>query len=530
MLLDLDRSGDVAASGYDVCVVGAGAAGISLAVDLVRQGLRVLLLEGGRAGYDQRSQALYDGETEGLPFTGLTEGRFRVLGGTTTQWGGQVLEIDDHVFAPRPWAPGGEWPIAKADLEPHYRRALELEGLAGASDDADAIWRELDGAAPPFGPEVVPAFSRWCPETNFWTLHGPELTRSPLCTVVTSANACELLLAEDGRTVRAVRCRTLGGRVVDFEATRFVLAMGAIETCRLLLQQRDGPWNAHDQVGRRLQEHLCCTVATVEVRDLRRAERQFRHSNVGGFRYHTKLKLSPAAQARLGALDVCGVLVGINKGKDDLAYAFETVRLARMRRFQEITPERAAHFIGHAHLLLWHKFPLGERALDAWGPKTTIKLEAHCEQSPLSEGRITLTSEKDELGLRRARVSWRVSDLERRSIRAFVEVAREAFETAGIGAVTPDPGVMDDGDALDARFRESFHHLGGLRMAARPTEGAVAPDLRLHGTTNAYVCSSAAFPSAGFVNPTHTLIALAARLAGQIAGEVAPNAPELEIA
>jgi choline dehydrogenase-like flavoprotein len=55
--------------------------------------------------------------------------------------------------------------------------------------------------------------------------------------------------------------------------------------------------------------------------------------------------------------------------------------------------------------------------------------------------------------------------------------------------------------------------MGGMRMAESETAGVVDPNLRLHGTKNVYVCSCAAFPTSGYSNPTHTLLALTVRLA-----------------
>ena len=59
--------------------------------------------------------------------------------------------------------------------------------------------------------------------------------------------------------------------------------------------------------------------------------------------------------------------------------------------------------------------------------------------------------------------------------------------------------------------------MGGMRMAVAPTDGVVTPDLLLHGTRNVYICSGAVFPTSGFSNPTHTVLALAMRLADRLA-------------
>jgi choline dehydrogenase-like flavoprotein len=518
MIIDLERSPPVDQTTYDVCIVGAGAAGIALAVELRRRGRRVLLLESGGLGYESRTQALYAGETDGLAYPGLTDGRFRVLGGSTSQWGGQILEIDEHVFGPRPWAPGGEWPFAKAELAPHYRRAIALEGLDRALDDADAVWRALERPRPDFGQELFSAFSLWCPVTDFSRLHGKALREDAGLSIYLHANAIELVFAEDGQTARQVRCRTLGGKSASFSAETFVLCMGGIETSRFLLQPptetNAAPWRDNALIGRHFQDHISCFVATIADCGLQPPAAYFDYQSAGGLRYHPKIKLSPKTQSRLGLLDICGTVVVTNAGQDDLAVAFETYRLLRTRRFDSLSALRLAHFALNLPRLLWHKVPFSRSASGATPSRNRVlRLCLHCEQSPVSESRVSLSAERDALNQPRARVSWRASAQELQSIRAYVGVAQQAFAAQALGQVVADPGVMDDDAALAATFNDSSHHIGGTRMATFAASGVVDPNLRLFGTRNAYVCSSSVFPSAGFVNPTHTIIALAARLA-----------------
>ena len=113
----------------DVCVLGAGAAGIVLTMELLRLGKRVTLLEAGGVGIEAASQEPYRSEISGLPHTGIHAGRFRVYGGSTTRWGGQILELDDEDFEQRPNVPGSGWPFPKAALRSFYERALHIEGL-----------------------------------------------------------------------------------------------------------------------------------------------------------------------------------------------------------------------------------------------------------------------------------------------------------------------------------------------------------------------------------------------------------------
>ena len=129
MIIDFERSDYSSDEAFDVCIVGAGAAGLCLAHQLLKSGKRIVLLEGGGLDrWERRSQALNRAYLSGAPFDGAHAGRFRGIGGTTSAWAGQLMEFDDIDFERRQWVPGSSWPIGKADLSRFYRRAAELEG------------------------------------------------------------------------------------------------------------------------------------------------------------------------------------------------------------------------------------------------------------------------------------------------------------------------------------------------------------------------------------------------------------------
>jgi choline dehydrogenase-like flavoprotein len=144
-------------------------------------------------------------------------------------------------------------------------------------------------------------------------------------------------------------------------------------------------------------------------------------------------------------------------------------------------------------------------------PGGQIMLRVHCEQEPHSTSNITLADTRDSLGLLRTRLDWRISNRELDSIRKYVAVAQQSL--APLARLTPDADLISGNPAFLARCDDSNHHMGGMRMATSASDGVVDPNLLLFGTRNIYICSSAVFPSSGFSNPTHTLLALAVRLA-----------------
>jgi choline dehydrogenase-like flavoprotein len=102
----------------DICVIGAGAAGIAIAREfLTSSSIRVLLVESGGFNLESATDSLSEGESVGLTHYGLTLGRSRLLGGTTRLWAGQCTPLDEIDFEARPWVPYSGWPINKASIK-----------------------------------------------------------------------------------------------------------------------------------------------------------------------------------------------------------------------------------------------------------------------------------------------------------------------------------------------------------------------------------------------------------------------------
>lgn len=503
-------------SRFNACIVGAGAAGILLAVELARLGKHVVLLESGGPEVEAPTQDLYRSEvTESHEHRGVHIGRFRVHGGTTRKWGGQILELDEIDFSRRDWVDGSGWPISKAELRPFYERALELEGLSGVTRDDTAVWRAL-GKASPVLPQMQPYFSRWCPEPDFSRLHRQQL-EGPAITVWLHANVVETV-EEDGR-VRAVRCRTLGGQEAIFHADDSIFCLGAIESVRFFLQPRAGglPWNASGLLGRHFQDHIDCNAAAVEITDRRRFHDVFDNVYLNGYKYHSKMRLQPSVERERETLNVAATMYFVSGLDETLDRTKTTAKKLLRGRVGEVSAGEVLRLTRNLPLLAAQttRYGLAHRAYNP--PSAQVWLRVHCEQEPTSESSLSLADERDALGMLRTRLDWRISERECGTIQEFVRQAERALE--GMASLTPDADLMSGDAAFVARCDDSNHHMGGMRMAASAREGVVDLDLRLHGTRNCYVCSGAVFPTGGFSNPTHTVLALAVRLAQHLTRE-----------
>jgi choline dehydrogenase-like flavoprotein len=509
LIRDLEREQPSANERADVCIVGAGAAGIVLAVELARQGRRVLLLEGGGAGIEAVSQEPYTSEVVGHVHRGVHTGRFRAHGGTTTMWGGQILELDEIDFARREWVSGSGWPFAKSELTRHYARALELEGLGGVLRQDEAVWRRLGLTSPKYK-EMVSYLSRWCPEPNFAVLHRATLT-SEAVSVWLHANVVELGIQDEA--VRSVRCRTMNGSETIFHAQRFVFCLGAIESSRFFLQPRAGglPWNASGLLGRHFQDHIDSNAAVVVPVDRRRFHERFDNIFLGGYKYHPKIKLGASNQCLGKCLNAGGTMHFVSDLDEQLGQLKTTAKKMLRGAVGQIDAGELVQLVRNLPLVTRQAWRY-KRVHRVYNPEAAaIQLRVHCEQEPESASSISLSEERDALGLLRTRLDWRISDLEQRTILDFARVVKQ--ELKGVAELKLD-AELERGDAgYRERCDDSNHHMGGMRMDASALKGVVDENLKLFGTRNCFVCSGAVFPASGFSNPTHTVLALAVRLA-----------------
>jgi len=140
-----------------------------------------------------------------------------------------------------------------------------------------------------------------------------------------------------------------------------------------------------------------------------------------------------------------------------------------------------------------------------------LALRAQGEQAPNRESRVTLGSRRDDLGMPVARVTWRMTQEDYRSIEASARVLDTVLRSRGFGYIEWTAHL-----GSTTLIEANNHHLGTTRMHADPTQGVVDPDCRVHSVENLFVAGSSVFPTYGASNPTLTIVALALRLADKV--------------
>ena len=270
MILDARTLDSRAELDADICVVGAGAAGITLTQALIDCGRRVVVLEGGGLQPDPQSQQIYAGTASGQSYYALDGCRVRYLGGTTNTWGGWCRPLDAIDFVPRDWLPHSGWPFTRDTLLPYYERAHAACRL-GPCDYDPRRWN-ADGVSllPRQVPDLADTLFHVGP-TRFGQAYRQALDAAPNVRLLLHASALEITMDPSQRTAVGLIAATPAGQRLTVRAGTIVLAAGGIENPRLLLASRRGRpaglGNDRDLVGRFFTEHLHVPVARLALRN-----------------------------------------------------------------------------------------------------------------------------------------------------------------------------------------------------------------------------------------------------------------------
>jgi choline dehydrogenase-like flavoprotein len=318
-----------------------------------------------------------------------------------------------------------------------------------------------------------------------------------------------------------INCQTPSGKVVIFRAQQYILCLGGIETSRFLLQPTQTGhcvWDRSGLLGKHFQDHIGGTCGEITEVLSPHFNQFFLNVYSRGYKYHSKFKFSPALQKQHETLNAGGTIAFSSEIDESLGHIKESAKNLLRGRLNRLRPADLARALTNFPLLLkqTYHYKVKHRA---YVPKSArISLQVHCEQEPLSQSSISLSSDRDRFGLFRTKLDWRISEAEIRTIRIFTETVRDTLAQAQLASLKIDPDLYSTDGRLLSKLWDSNHHMGGARMSECPSKGVVTPDLRLHAVRNCYVCSAAVFPTSGFSNPTHTVLALAVRLADHLCG------------
>ena len=509
MFIDARKIASGSLVAADICIIGGGAAGITLARELSGSGQQICVLESGDFTIDPETQLLAAGRLEGQDYWPLHASRLRYFGGTTNHWGGECRHLNQIDFEKRSYLDGSGWPTTLTDMWPFYERAQPIAEL-GPAHYEPGPW--VEGSATPldFGLEsrLATEIIQKSPPTRFGEVYREELAASVNVNVYLNANVKEIRVNNDATTATEASVQCLKGNSWKVVARRFVLALGGIENARLLLLSNSviekGLGNSNDLVGRYFADHnYLANLGFILLNDATRNIALYQKGyGKDAYTGHGYLAVSDNYRREKSLLGV------------RLHFQPADLKVLRKRRRDEDLGEK---ILRNMRKLTGYDELEGESI-------QILRFGAWAEPAPNRNSRVYLGDDLDALGQRQIVLDWRSTEQEKHSLIHSLRYIAEEIGQAGLGRVRIDINE-ESAWPWQGGGEPGLHHMGTTRMAQSPSEGVVDANCKVHGIDNLWIAGSSVFPTYGTSNPTLTILAMTLRLADHLLSNNSKGTP-----
>lgn len=486
MKIDINSLEDGSIIDCDVVIIGGGMAGICMAKAFCGEDFTVGIFESGDEQYDDETQALNIGNGVILDPKGtkrdissfICESRTRYYGGTGNEWGGKCATLEVGDFQERPWIVDSGWPITYFELEEYYRRSCYALQIPALNLSFSNLLKEHDDRP------IIRYLTQFDFKTSLRCFSGVtgksdgesfyqyknSILNCKNVTLYKNAVATNINCNQPLTRVSSIDIRTLKRRSYKIKSKIFLLACGAIENARLLLnssgQNRKGLGNDNDVLGRYF----------------------------GGHAIYKDISDHGLQQCHIKSVNIDkNLTLYTDKDPQKMQGIFTLSRKAQLRE----------RMTGFSATFESSQFVNNERHYPIFFMS---------EQYPNRECRISLANEHDFLGMRHIQLNWIYQQNDIDNVKKGVELFSIFVEQNKIGQfVGKNIRIVPH-----ATIRHARHHMGGTRMHKKPEFGVVDENCKVHGLDNLYISGTSIFPTSGLANPTLTLMALALRLSDEV--------------
>ncbi|MGB6336798.1 MAG: GMC family oxidoreductase [Thermoanaerobaculia bacterium] len=503
----------------DVCVVGAGGAGITVACELAGTGLTVFLVESGGFDFDRASQDLYKARSVGLPYPDLQRSRLRFFGGTTNTWEGNCSPLDPIDFEKRAEIEHSGWPFDRQHLDPFYERAISYCQLDRESFELD-YWSKLLNRNPfPLDPARVVTKIKQTSPVHFGAAYREDLKSAENTTVLLHANLVNIETSPDGNLVNKVHIGVLEGPRFSIGLRYLVLAMGGIENARILLTSNgvhaNGIGNQNDLVGRFFMEHSMMEGGAIFFGESRPDLSLYLNQPPAEEHYGSYLSVAEQALREEGLTNIRAPFRPVTRYylSDGIDSSHQVLDDLERGDFPDDLDVHVANIVKDFDMVLEgvSRKAFGRSIDDSSDDHYGYVFDTMVELTPNPDSRVTLTEERDALGTPRVRLDWRACNRDHENLWRCYEIIGEEIGRAGLGRVRV---FREREDRIWAdQMGRPYHHMGTTRAHRNPKNGVVNEHMQVHGVPNLFLAGSSVFPTGGHVPPTFTIVALAIRLA-----------------
>jgi len=534
----------------DVVIVGAGPAGIVLALELSRAGRRVVLLESGGMNFDPNIQHLGDTVGRDDYHVEMSLATRRQVGGASNLWGGRCVPFDPVDFESRQIVDETRWPVSYEEISPYFQRACDWCLCGTAVFDANDVPELADRSIIPGfvnGDVCASALERWSLPTNFGRVYRTALEDSPSLRLETGLTCTEIVPrpvpSSDRWSVDHLKARRDDGRLVRIRAARYVIAAGGLESTRLLFastrEHPGGIGNHSNHLGRWYMAHIETRVARIHF-TTPPEQTIYGHERDGeGVYVRRRFTFSQEAQLEQRLPNIAIWLVNpevgdASHGSGILSFVylmlispFGRYFVAEGIRQAHVKTSRPTSIRAHLRNVLrdiwpatafalifgYQRFVRRGRKVPGFFVRSAANVYPvlyHGEHLPHWESFVEPTEECDARGMPRLRTHLHFSEEDIQSVRRAHEVLGRSLRDQGLGHVEL---LHDDVEkAVRGQLFGGYHQAGTTRMSANPDEGVVDCNLAVHGFDDLFIASSSTFPTSSQANSTFMVVAFALRL------------------
>jgi choline dehydrogenase-like flavoprotein len=498
----------------DVCVIGAGAAGLYLSSRLSRNGLDVIILEAGASTCGTGASVGIEPVFTGSQYRGAAEGRAFGWGGSTSLWGGLLVSHSYLDFRDDAEPESVAWKHIVNVVRERSSEVFSTLALGGSPDFFSFPKVTLGRDAKSLhdcGLETVAAEFLPFRRRNLTYLASAQMSRN--LTVYLNAVASRWLTKQNTSTsgaVTTVEAYSRFGRSVRVSAKSFVIAAGAIESARILLEidrfTSERMFPRSTMIGHYLSDHLSCAIATVRSEDQKQAAKLFGPMFSKG-RMRSLRFIEPSVEPLVPRHFAHFIFEIDNVGfrlLKDLLFGMQA------RVLPDVSLSDVIDGISGLSRLAYHRFIKSRLYIPV---DTPAHLQLDVEQTPILQNRVYLGDKIDRFGRQVAVVHWQINETDYKNIQMLSRRLLMKWPARSLGFPQLVPNHI--GDMLPKPY-DVYHPVGTCRMG-NDKESTVDLELRVRGTENLYVLSTGVFPSAGTANPTFSMLCLGDMLADKLA-------------
>jgi hypothetical protein len=455
-------------NGFEIVIIGAGAAGITLALKLSSYGKKVALVEAGGLEYSDVSQEVYRAKTIGDPYFELDVARLRYFGGSTNHWAGLCRTFEHEDFARGYLGEEYKWPINFNDLDRHFIEACKILEISNKFKDKKNI--DLDVESIEF---------KYSPPVRFKDKYFNSIVSNPLIHVFLNSNLVDV--SHLGKRITSIKVESYNGNKAIISSKDFIFAMGGIENSRYLL------WLQKIYGNNFISEECPIGCYWMEHPHFSLGQAIIDKRKVTGHFY----SISPKAQIDNKIMN-CALRI------KHLNYQATKALINDIACFAPTLGKKLFSLAGK-------NLVCGTTLGAAW------------EQSPKKQNRIVLDNEQDRFGIPKPILKWKKSQLDRKTLVTTVSKFNDWLLRIDGGRVKLDNWILNEKDYPLNDELAGYHHMGGTRMHFKKEYGVVDENCKVYGSSNLYIAGSSVFTTGGHNNPTLPIVQLSLRLAKYLA-------------